>query len=119
MINVINIVSLDKYGNVFNVSKNAIEREKIEEIININKLEKDKKYIICISSSDSGYNYYLYKYLLFNDIGVIVVRDYDDTKYFDNYDYIINTDQDNTIINEWLELNYSNQINNEIIKLGE
>ena len=119
LINVINIVSLDKYGNVFNVSKNAIEREKIEEIININKLEKDKKYIICISSSDSGYNYYLYKYLLFNDIGVIVVRDYDDTKYFDNYDYIINTDQNNIIINEWLELNYSNQINNEIIKLGE
>ena len=119
MINLVNVASLDKYGNIFNIAKEDSIREEVENTIEINNLDNEKDYIICISSSDSGYRYYLYKYLLFKDIGVIIVKNNDDTKYFDNYDYIINNDRENEIINEWLDLNYSNQKTNEIIKLGE
>lgn len=78
-----------------------------ENAIHENAVESGKAYAVCIPEDDAGYAYYLLKYLLYSrNISLRIVSENTQTEDLQNYDYVFVYDQENEIINNWINDNY-------------
>lgn len=75
-------------------------RYRLEKIISKYNIEKGRSYFICLSDDDRGYYKYLARYLMQSiQIKSIKVNNSQDIQDIANYDYIINFDYTNPILN--------------------
>lgn len=105
-------------GSISTVVQNKVDAEErnwIENACGKYGIPKYESYCILIPSNDSGYTYHLGKYIFqSNDISIRVIENEDSLN--DIYSkYIFVYDQDNEIINRWIESNYPEQLGNEVI----
>ena len=115
---VIEFFSFDKRKTIFNLEKTDIRRIELQNIIKENNLNASKRYIICIDKNDSGYMYYLSRYLLSTvNVKVVIATDINSIEK-DKYDYLINFSVNNEIVKKWLADNYDYQEQDKLIKLG-
>lgn len=92
------------------------ERLWFENAIRENSVASNQSYAVCIPSEDSGYAYYLCRYLLYSDnISVRVVTEKAQTEEFKNYNYIFFYDNGNEILNDWVEAEYPDQVGRTVI----
>ena len=94
---------------------NSKERLWIENYKEIYSIPMHDSYCMLIPNSDSGYAYYLLKYIFqSNDISSKIVENADDLNDISSK-YILVYDKDNEIINSWISETYPEQIGNEVI----
>jgi hypothetical protein len=105
-------------GSINTVVQNEVDSSERNWIVNVStkyNVPMYETYCILIPSKDSGYTSYLCKYIFqTNDVTTIVVDSEDDLKEISSK-YIFIYDQDNKIINSWVQANYPEQYGNEVI----
>ena len=94
---------------------NASERVWIEEAKKEYNVPMYESYCILIPSKDSDYAYYLGKYIFQSRAITTPVVESEETLNKITSKYIFVYDQDNEIINNWIEENYPEQLGNEVI----
>ena len=97
-----------------NSGRNCVERDWLEDAIKKNDVPMGSSYCILIPENDAGYASYLGKYILQTPINVKVVENEDDLSDISQA-YIFNYDQDNDIIQNWIQETYPEQVGNEVI----
>lgn len=105
-------------GSIKTVVQNEIDtsrRDRFEELCIKYDVPKYDSYCFLIHSGDSEYAYYLGKYIFqSNDISIVSVEN-EETLDRITSRYLFVCDQNNEIINEWVEENYPEQLGNEVI----
>jgi len=108
-------VQCGQFTTIF-ISNTAQERLWFENAIRENSVELKQSYVVCIPAEDSGYAYYLCKYLLYsNNISVRVVTEESQTGDLQNYNYIFFYDSSNEILNNWVKTEYPGQAGKTVI----
>lgn len=94
---------------------NSEERLWIENNKELYSIPMHESYCMLIPSSDSGYAYYLLKYIFqSNDVSSKIVESIDDLSDISSK-YILVYDKDNEIINTWINDTYPEQLGNDVI----
>ena len=94
---------------------NSEERLWIENNKELYSIPMHESYCMLIPTSDSGYAYYLLKYIFqSNDVSSKVVESIDDLSDISSK-YILVYDKDNEIINTWINDTYPEQFGNDVI----
>ena len=87
-------------------------RRWVETIKSIYNIPDDNSYCTLISSSDSGYIYYLTRYVFYSTHTSSLIVDIADDMDSIDTDYILVYDQENEVINTWIRENYPEQYGN-------
>lgn len=88
----------------------------LEKVATVYDVPQYSSYGLILHDTDSGYSYYLMKYLFQSgSIQCIVVDDYSDLSGIDNCDYIFVMDKDNEIVNGWISEHYPAQVGHDVI----
>lgn len=118
---IITVFMIYMYSSLGDVRTAIQYRENPEERVWIETAKKDygvlngESYCILIKEKDSGYAYYLGKYIFqTNSISSIVAATTED---LDNIDskYIFVYDQENKVVQKWIQNNYPEQYGNSVI----
>ena len=106
------------YNTVQSEHNNRFElcRTWLEENIEEYSVEKEKSYYCVLPEKDSGYMYYLIKYLLDSNKSVSKVIK-NGIGEIEGYDYMFIYDDKNEIVDEWVKENYPDQYGNSVIVL--
>lgn len=115
-----NYVSFGKYRSIFNIDfKTGYEtRNSLQKVIDENKLDMNKKYVVALGSSDDGYMHYLLRYIFSNDNNRAIVVDNDFENKINGFDYLINYANGNEKLDLYLNKYYSSQVNKKVINLS-
>ncbi|UZT82625.1 hypothetical protein [Caproicibacterium sp. BJN0003] len=107
--------TLGTFKTVFSDVPNASERNWIQNVKNQYGIPMGESCCIVISSSDSGYTYYLGKYIFqTNDILTLISPSKEDMDTISSK-YILVYDKENTSVQGWISTNYPGQVGNEVI----
>lgn len=92
------------------------ERAWFQRAIKENHVIGGKKYIVCIPGEDSGYIYYLCRYLLSShQVSVRIIQEGSQMNDFQESDYIFIYDEENEYIQEWIQKRYPEQEGNSVV----
>lgn len=88
----------------------------LERVSTIYNVPQYSSYGLILHDTDSGYSFYLMKYI-FQSVSIqcTVVDDYSDLSAIDNCEYIFVMDKDNEIVNDWINANYPAQAGQDVI----
>lgn len=95
----------------------AKERLWFEHAISENAVGAGQSYAVCVPAEDTGYVYYLCKYLLSSsNISVRAVKGERQTKDLQNFNYVFLYDRGNEILDNWAKAQYPAQAGKLVIK---
>ena len=112
-------ISFGKVKLAIQYTDNPEERNWIEGMKNAYGVPNESSYCVLIPKSDSGYVYFLEKYIFqSNSVGSAVISTQED---MDNITakYVFLYDQNNEIVNAWVKNHYPDQYGNDVIIQGE
>ena len=112
-------ISFGKVKLAIQYTDNPEERNWIEGMKNAYGVPNESSYCVLIPKSDSGYAYFLEKYIFqSNSVGSAVISTQED---MDNITakYVFLYDQNNEIVNAWVKNHYPDQYGNDVIIQGE
>ena len=95
-------------------SSSTAERKWIEDAGKKYNVPMESSYCILIPSEDSGYAYHLGKYIFQTSVKVRIIQSEDDFNLV-SQKYVFVYDQDNEIIQDWIQKVYPDQVGNEVI----
>ena len=90
------------------------ERKWIEDANKKYNVLMESSYCILIPSEDSGYAYHLGTYIFQTSVKVRIIQSEDDFNQV-SQKYVFVFDQDNEIIQDWIQKVYPEQVGNEVI----
>ena len=91
------------------------KRNWIEDAIKKYGVQRDSSYCVLIPSGDDGYTYWVGRYIFLSDnITATVIQSEDDFNDISEK-YIFVYDQNNEIIQDWIQKVYPEQVGNEVI----
>lgn len=97
----------------------SVEREWFEDKINSYGVPQGCNYVAVIPKDDSGYIHFILRYLLMSPEGAFFqVTDPSQMEDIGNRQYLFVYDKENKIVNDWIEINYPDQVGKDVIVLG-
>ena len=102
------------FTTVLQLSYDASERKWIEDACKKYSVAMESSYCILIPSDDAGYASYLGKYIFQTPVKAAVIQNEDDFNEI-SQKYVFVYDQNNEIIQNWVQKVYPEQVGNEVI----
>ena len=107
-------ISSGSIATVLQAKYDASERKWIEDAGKKYNVPMESSCCILIPSKDSGYAYHLGKYIFQTSVQVRIIQSEDDFNKV-SQKYVFVYDQDNEIIQNWIQKVYPEQVGNEVI----
>lgn len=110
-----------KYANISMFNCTVEERQRWEAPIAEYGIEEKRSYLLCVSQEDFLNRYqfprYIWRYHMYtSSVDQIVVTDEAQLEQEMDYDYVVILDQDNPVIQNWLQNNYPQKVGSQVIQ---
>ena len=99
---------------------NSIQRRlDFEEVLAEYGVPAESSYFICIPEEDYGYIYFLCKYLMDSaNLDAVLIREEAQLEQAREYEFFINLDEDNPVIQKWLEENFPGMADKQVLYIA-
>ena len=115
---------LGSFKTIFEQSRvdlhNSIQRRlDFEEVLAEYGVPAESSYFICIPEEDYGYIYFLCKYLMDSaNLDAVLIREEAQLEQAREYEFFINLDEDNPVIQKWLEENFPGMADKQVLYIA-